>query len=116
MRYSVENEIEKNMQNIDIHLVHDCTEDTVEIDTMLPSHSLMDEVEELFEIPLEIVEIEKRTQEINKKFIEILEQVQEFENGNGSKIHVDQEIKNLKKQSTFCSEAWMTVLTDLDTT
>ena len=95
-----ENEIEEpqTMQDIDSQSVH----------------SFMDEVEELTEIPPEVVEIEKRTQQINKQFIEISEQVQEIEIGDLSKIHIDQAMKNLEKQSKTCSEAWMKVLTDLD--
>ena len=81
---------------------------------MLPSHYLIDEVEELNEIPLEIVEIEKRTQKTYQKFKEICGQIRKFENGDSPKIHIDQAMKDLEKRSKTCSEAWMKVLTDLD--
>ena len=87
---------------------------SVQINPMLPSDSLMDEFEELNEIPLEIVEIEKRTQKTNQKFIEICKQLRKFENGDSPKIHIDQAMKDLEKRSKTCSEAWMKVLTDLD--
>jgi len=61
-----------------------------------------------------IVEIEKRTLDTAQKFIEISNQVQDIENGHLPKIHIDQALKDLEKRSKTCSEAWMKVLTDLD--
>ena len=61
-----------------------------------------------------IVEIEKRTLDTAQKFIEISNQVQDIENGHLPKIHIDKALKDLEKRSKTCSEAWMKVLTDLD--